>query len=81
VKGLSFTPRQARQFIIHGHISVKGRTVKVPGYLVSRDEEPTVAYDERSPIADELHPLRVAAPGAAEEPGEEKGAPEGGGEG
>lgn len=61
VKGLSFTPRQARQFIIHGHVSVGGRAVRVPGYIVSRGEEPTVIYDTRSPIADELHPVRAAA--------------------
>jgi len=59
VKGLTFTPRQARQFITHGHISVKGRTVRVPGYIVSRTEEPTVTYDERSPIAHDLHPARA----------------------
>jgi small subunit ribosomal protein S4 len=58
IKGLATTPHQARQFIVHGHVSVAGHRVDVPGYLVSRAEEPTVAYDERSPIADELHPLR-----------------------
>lgn len=66
VKGLSFTPRQARQFIIHGHVSVGGRSVRVPGYLVSREEEPTVVYDERSPISNELHPVRAAARPPAE---------------
>ena len=69
VKGLSFTPRQARQFIIHGHVSVGGRVVRVPGYLVSRADESTVIYDTASPIADELHPVRTAAQQAlAEEP-------------
>ncbi len=58
VKGLSFTPRQARQFIIHGHISVGGRAVRVPGYLVSREDEPSVVFDERSPISNDLHPAR-----------------------
>ena len=69
VKGLSFTPRQARQFIIHGHVSVSGRTVKVPGYIVNRDEEPTVGYDTRSPISSDLHPVRQA-PAGKEEPGD-----------
>jgi len=63
VKGLSFTPRQARQFIIHGHVAVGGRTVKVPGYLVNRGEEPTVSYDVRSPISSDLHPVRQAPAG------------------
>ncbi len=57
-KGLAHTPRQARQFIIHGHISVDGRKVTVPGYVVDKEEEPTIGYYSNSPISDELHPER-----------------------
>ena len=75
VKGLSFTPRQARQFIIHGHVAVGGRTVKVPGYIVGREEEYNVSYATRSPLSNDLHPVRVAASaaerGLVEEGGEE----------
>ena len=75
LKGLAFTPRQARQFIVHGHISIGGRRVTVPGYLVSRSEEEGILYDERSPIANDLHPLRQQAQPAPppEEPEEEEG--------
>lgn len=62
VKGLAFTPHQARQFIVHGHVSVAGRRVDVPGYLVGRGDEGTIVYDPRSPIAHELHPARPGAP-------------------
>lgn len=75
LKGLAFTPRQARQFIVHGHVSVSGRRVTIPGYLVSRQEENGILYDERSPIANDLHPVRQGAqpaapagPGGEEEP-------------
>ncbi len=61
LKGLAFTPRQARQFIVHGHVSVSGRRVTIPGYLVSRQEENVIIYDERSPIANDLHPVRQTA--------------------
>ena len=61
LKGLAFTPRQARQFIVHGHVSVSGRRVTIPGYLVSRQDENVIVYDERSPIANDLHPVRQAA--------------------
>ncbi len=61
LKGLAFTPRQARQFIVHGHVSVQGRRVTIPGYLVNRQEENLIIYDERSPIANDLHPVRQAA--------------------
>ncbi len=70
LKGLAFTPRQARQFIVHGHVSVSGRRVTIPGYLVPRQEENVIIYDERSPIANDLHPVRQAAAPPAPSPGE-----------
>ncbi len=38
-KGFARTPRQARQFIVHGHVYVGGRRVTVPSYWVKRGEE------------------------------------------
>ena len=38
-KGFANTPKQARQFIVHGHVFIKGRRVVFPSYLVPRDEE------------------------------------------
>lgn len=89
LKGLAFTPRQARQFIVHGHVSVSGRRVTIPGYVVNRTEENAILYDERSPIANELHPARPgsqmpAPPAEGEEVpegGEEPPTDEGGSEG
>jgi small subunit ribosomal protein S4 len=43
-KGLARTPKQARQLITHGYISVKGRRVTIPSYLVTTDEEQYIAY-------------------------------------
>ena len=82
VKGLAFNPRQARQFIVHGHMAVGGRTMRVPGYLVTRTEEDGIAYDGRSPLANDLHPARpgvqpVTVPGPEDEPAGDEG--EGGG--
>ena len=36
--GLSKTQQQARQLIVHGHITVKGNRVTSPSYLVNADE-------------------------------------------
>ncbi len=58
LKGLANTPKQARQFIVHGHIAVNGRIVTVPGYLVSKSEEDSITYAGNSPLKDELHPMR-----------------------
>ena len=65
VKGLAFTPHQARQFITHGHVAIGTRRVTVPGYLVTRLEETGIAYDPRSPISHDLHPARPGAQQAA----------------
>lgn len=77
LKGLAFTPRQARQFIVHGHVSIAGRRVTIPGILVSRMEENGISYDERSGIANDLHPIRqqgqLPAPPGAEGTGAEEG--------
>jgi len=62
LKGLANTPNQARQFIVHGHIAVGGKRVDVPGYLVERDEEPTIDYAPGSPLNDEAHPLNQGSP-------------------
>jgi small subunit ribosomal protein S4 len=58
-KGLANTPQQARQFISHGHIVVGESRVSVPSAKVEVDEEDLVAFDDRSPLDDELHPARA----------------------
>lgn len=36
---LSKTPQQARQLIAHGHITIRGKRVTSPSYMVKADEE------------------------------------------
>ncbi len=38
-KGLANTIKQARQFIVHGHVRINGRKVIFPSYLVPKEEE------------------------------------------
>ncbi len=57
-RGLAYSAGQARQFIVHGHITINGRIVTIPGYMVRRAEENVISYATRSPIANELHPMR-----------------------
>jgi len=56
--GLAKSVKQARQFIIYGHIFVGGRKVTVPSYLVLAGEEDKIAFDVGSPFADPEHPER-----------------------
>ncbi len=58
-KGLANTPQQARQFIVHGHVTIDGQRRRIPSYVVDVDEEGRIAFDENSPLADELHPERA----------------------
>jgi len=58
-KGLAHTPKQARQFVVHGHVTVGDHRVTAPSYKVEVDEEDRVGYDGTSPLADELHPARA----------------------
>ena len=52
---------QARQFVIHGHISVAGDIVTVPSYVVHRDQESRIAFHQTSPLSNAQHPARAAA--------------------
>src|SRR3989344_6520595 len=49
-KGLCLTPKQARQFIVHGCIFVNGRKISVPSYLVGREEELTITFNPNSSL-------------------------------
>jgi small subunit ribosomal protein S4 len=60
-QGLAHTPQQARQFVSHGHITVDGARVQRPSKKVEVDEQSSVAFDETSPLADDLHPERAEA--------------------
>ncbi len=33
------SPYQARQLVVHGHVSIGNRKINLPGYLVKKDEE------------------------------------------
>lgn len=49
-RGLARTPKQARQFIVHGLIAVNGKKVTVPGYIVKGSEEESIGYYGKVPV-------------------------------
>jgi small subunit ribosomal protein S4 len=57
--GYALTPGQARQLIVHGHITIEGKKVTVPSYLVTRDEVAKIAFNPLSSFASENHPERA----------------------
>ena len=57
-KGLAKSLFQARQLVSHGHISVAGKIISVPSYMVKRDEEANLKYASQSPLGRADHPMR-----------------------
>ena len=47
--------------IIHGHIAVNGKKVRVPSYMVKKSEESAIQYVPSSPFSDDMHPMRPKA--------------------
>jgi len=47
---MSNTQKQARQFIVHGHVFVADRKISVPSYLVSVDEESKIKFKDGSDL-------------------------------
>ena len=46
-KGISKSPQQSRQLVVHGHVSIGDRIIDIPSYLVKKDEEPQIVlHDE-----------------------------------
>ncbi len=58
-KELAHSIKQARQFIVHGHITVNGKKITSPSYIVLKSEEDTISYSADSPLMDEKHPERI----------------------
>lgn len=60
-KGLAATPKQARQFIVHGHISVNGKKLDRPSYLVKQGEEGTINYHKKELFFDDKKKVKTQA--------------------
>ncbi len=57
-KKLAKSVKQARQFIVHEHILIKGIKMTIPSYIVSAEEENAIEFAPKSALADEMHPER-----------------------
>ncbi len=55
-KGFANSIKQARQFIVHNHISINGIVMNVPSYVVWVSEESTVEYSSKSSLNSDSHP-------------------------
>jgi small subunit ribosomal protein S4 len=75
-KGLARTMKQARQFIVHEHVSVGDRKITSPGHLVTAEEEGKLVIAPTSVLVDPEHPemnkAKVVETPAVEEETEEE---------
>jgi small subunit ribosomal protein S4 len=60
-KNLARSMKQARQFIVHEHISIGDRKITVPSYLVSVNEESLIQFTPDSSLANPEHSERVVS--------------------
>ncbi|MDR3222176.1 MAG: 30S ribosomal protein S4 [Methanobrevibacter sp.] len=49
-KGLARTAKEARMFVVHGHIAMNGRKIDSPAYVVKRGEEEFIDFYPSSPV-------------------------------
>ncbi len=65
-KGLAKTPTQARQFIVHEHITIGNKKITAPSYIVNVSEEPHLAFVSTSVLTNAAHPARQTKTDAAQ---------------
>ncbi|MCD6381599.1 MAG: 30S ribosomal protein S4 [Candidatus Aenigmarchaeota archaeon] len=72
-KGLVNTPKQARQFIVHGHILINGRRIQSPSFLVPKELEDKISLSAKikeKMIKNEIEKQKEEAPNETKEGGE-----------
>ena len=68
-KGMAKTPNQARQFIVHGHVTVDGKKTTFPSYIVPLTEEDKISIGVDLEAANPSEKAVAAKQGKAEETG------------
>lgn len=58
-KNLAKSIEQARQFITHNHITIKGRKITSPRCLVTKSEEDAIIFSPSSKLSSQEHPERI----------------------
>ncbi len=59
-QNLAKSMKQARQFIVHGHILIGDKKVTIPSYIVLNNEQTNINFKPNSALSSEEHPERKA---------------------
>lgn len=71
-RGIARSVKQARQFVIHGHIIIGDKAVNVPSYLIKKDEENKINVNMNSTLSSLEHPERTKPKSKEEKKEKEK---------
>ncbi len=71
-KGLAHSSKQARQYIVHGHILIGGKKMSSPGHFVPLADEANISFVSSSTLANPEHPERTMKAKPPVEPREEQ---------
>jgi len=67
-KGLARSMKQARQFITHQHVTIGGKPITTPSYLVPITDEESIGIVQSSSLSSIEHPERVPIQKKAKKP-------------
>ena len=56
---LARTPKQARQFIVHGHVMIGDKKITSPSHMVTVADEQHLGFHGKSSLSNEEHPERA----------------------
>ena len=59
-KGLARTPKEARMFVVHGHIALNGKKINSPSYVVLDGQEDEIGFYRSSPVAKQIEEYNKA---------------------
>ena len=59
-KSLARTPKEARMFVVHGHIALDGKKINSPSYVVLRGQEEEIGFYRSSPVAKQIEEYNKA---------------------
>ncbi|MDL2246599.1 30S ribosomal protein S4 [Methanobrevibacter sp. OttesenSCG-928-K11] len=60
-KGLARTPKEARMFVVHGHIALNGKKINSPSYVVLKEQEDQIGFYGSSPVAKQIEEFNSQA--------------------
>jgi small subunit ribosomal protein S4 len=53
-KGFSRTPKEARVFVVHGHIALDGKKIDSPSYFVKKSQEDAIGFYPNSTVSKQI---------------------------